>query len=265
MAFELKTDQYSGPLDKLLELIEARQLEITEISLAAVTDEFLKYLEDLKQAPEGQDPDLRIIADFIVVASRLVFIKSRSLLPDLTLTHEEEADIKDLATRLEFYRDFRPAMKFLQQLWRVGGHELSRQYFLNMAHWLIPRPSESAPYPMAQIEEGKDIKFFYPARNATAASLFAAVSRMYETLQAITMETDVVKEKIVTLEEKISEVIARVQELQETSFRKLAGQKSRSEMVVTFLALLHLAREQLVFLEQASHLSDIIIKKNVSV
>lgn len=267
MAFELKTEQYSGPLEKLLELIEERQLEITEISLAAVTDEFLKYLEQLRQAPPDAEfePDLRIIADFIVVASRLIFIKSRSLLPDLTLSGEEEADIKDLETRLQLYKEFRPAMRLLQQLWREGGKEFSRQYFLNMAHWLIPRPDPQAPYPVASLEQGKDVKFFYPGRNVDLDTLRNALGGMYEVLQAITVETEVVKEKIITLEEKITEVIRRVEQLQETSFRQLAEQKTRPEMIVTFLALLHLAREQLIFLEQAGHLSDIIIKKKATV
>jgi segregation and condensation protein A len=266
MAFELRTAQYNGPLDKLLELIEERELEITEISLAAVTDEFLKYLESLKQVTTAEEfePDLRILADFIVVASRLIFIKSKSLLPDLTLTQDEEADIKELESRLQLYKEFRPALRYLQKLWREGAHEFGRQYFLNMAHWLIPRPNQNAPYPMATLEQGKDVKFFYPGEQTTTAALQASLGRMYDTLKAITVETEVVRDKIISLEEKISEVISRVETIRETSFRHLSHAKSRSEMIVTFLALLHLAREQLIFLEQAGHLSDIIIKKNAT-
>ena len=84
---------------------------------------------------------------------------------------------------------------------------------------------------------------------------------MFETLAVLTRETEVVRENIISLEEKISEVIRRVGELQHTSLRQIAGRQSRGELIVTFLALLHLAREQLIFLEQNAHLSDIIIKK----
>lgn len=266
MAFELKLAQYSGPLEKLLELIEERKLEITEISLAAVTDDFLKYLETLRREIREDDArlDLRLIADFIVVASRLIFIKSKSLLPDLTLTLEEEADIKDLEDRLRLYRELRPAMKILAKLWRQDARAHSRPYFLNMAHWLIPRPSAAVISPLPEFEQGKDVKFFYPGRNAETERMHAALSKMFEGLKVLTRESEVIQEKIVTLEEKINEIVARVREIHETSFRRLSESQNRSEIIVTFLAILHLAREQLIFLEQTGHLSDIIIKKNAS-
>lgn len=264
MAFELKLAQYSGPLEKLLNLIEERKLEITEISLAAVTDDFLKYLETLRQEIREDDArlDLRLIADFIVVASRLIFIKSKSLLPDLSLTQEEEADIKDLEDRLKLYQELRPAMKLIAKLWREDAMAHSRPYFLNMAHWLIPRPTASATYPLAQLEQGRDVKFFYPGRNAAVDPLHVALSRMFAGLKVLVKEGEVIQEKIVTLEQKINEIVARVREIQETSFRRLSESQNRSEIIVTFLAILHLAREQLIFLEQTGHLSDIIIKKN---
>src|SRR5258706_15754469 len=103
MTYELKIEQYEGPLEKLLQLIEERKLAITEISLAAVTDDFLKYLETMLEVPPG------VLADFIVVASRLVLIKSKSLLPELPLTEEEEEDIKDLEQRLLLYKRLKEA------------------------------------------------------------------------------------------------------------------------------------------------------------
>lgn len=266
MAFELKLAQYSGPLEKLLELIEEKKLEITEISLASVTDDFLRYLSELKAVKlaeageELSDPDLRTLADFIVIASRLIFIKSKSLLPDLTLTAEEETDIRDLEKRLKFYQELRPAMKVLARLWRRGSTELSRPYFLNLAHWIIPRPPQDKSYQLAHPEEGKEIKFFYPGRNVNVINIQNSLNKIFDGLEVYIKETQVIREKIVSLEEKINEVVARVREIQETSFKKLSESKSKSEVIVTFLAVLHLAREQLVLIEQAGHLSDIIIK-----
>ena len=82
--FDLKTAAFSGPLEKLLELVEERKLPITEVNLAEVTNDFLDYLRTLKTV----DPS--VLADFIVVASRLILIKSKALVPELTLTPEEE-------------------------------------------------------------------------------------------------------------------------------------------------------------------------------
>src|ERR1700679_4087675 len=119
MEYQLKLDNFSGPLEKLLELIEAQKMDVSEVSMARVTDAFLKYLEALKTSNLLADAaeemaldkarlDLRVLADFIPVASRLIFLKSKYLLPGLVLTDEEEADIKDLEDRLRRYQDLKP-------------------------------------------------------------------------------------------------------------------------------------------------------------
>ena len=90
MRYEVKQDKFSGPLEKLLELIEAKELEITLINLAQVTGDFLEYLKALDE--KSKHPS--VLADFIVVASRLLLIKSKAILPSLALTEEEETDIK---------------------------------------------------------------------------------------------------------------------------------------------------------------------------
>src|SRR5262245_8487868 len=95
MDYALRLQQYEGPLEKLLELIEERKLDVNEISLAEVTDDFLKYLEQLPAVAPA------LLADFLTIGSRLVLIKSKSLLPELPLSAEEESDIKDLERRLE--------------------------------------------------------------------------------------------------------------------------------------------------------------------
>src|SRR5260221_679919 len=106
MSYELTLNQFSGPLEALLELIESKRLPVNEISLAKVTDDFLKFLAD------NPAIDFAMLADFISVASRLILIKSKSLLPDLVLTGEEEMEIKDLEKRLALYRDLRATGKY---------------------------------------------------------------------------------------------------------------------------------------------------------
>ena len=261
--YELKTETFSGPLDKLLELIEAHEMDVSQVSMAQVTDDFLKYLETLraqvavadgdvvnegvgsdgKKITQAFNLDLRILADFITVASKLIFLKSKYLLPDLTLSEEEEADIKDLEGRLKTYQELRPAMKHIAKLWRESHRSYSRPY-------LMGRKSV----------EG----MFYPGNTLDVAGLFTALNRIFDTIKTYELETDVIREKIVTLEEKISQVLDRIKKEGDMHFRHLSGEQSRGETIIAFLAILHLAREQIVFLEQMEQFSDIMITKNSS-
>jgi segregation and condensation protein A len=255
MTYQLNLKQFSGPLDKLLELIEARQLEITEISLAKVTDDFLRYLEGLTEAsklqpaagkPQTNAENIRILADFIAVASRLLLIKSKSLLPEFAPTAEEEAEIKDLETRLKIYKEFKPARRALEALWAGGSKEFSRPYFLNLSSG-----GSSA---------GSSVGVFYPGSRLDSSSLVSALKNLFESFQKFILENQVIKDTIISLEAKINEIIEKFKKITSVNFKNLTHAVPRSEVVVTFLALLHLAREQIVSLEQKSHLSDIMIK-----
>ncbi len=240
MTYELKLQNWSGPLEKLLALIEEREMEISAVSLAAVTDDFLKYLENLRAAGGASAPeDLRILSDFIVVAARLILIKSKSLLPELALTAEEERDIKDLEARLALYRRLQDSLKHVQSAWRGRRREFGRPYFMNQA---------AGP------------AVFYPGGNLAPAELAAALARVYESLQKFALETATIENAIISLEEKMQEIVRRMEEAATARLSDL-GRGSKEELLVAFLAVLHLAREQLVFLEQSAAFSDIIVRK----
>jgi len=257
MTYELNLKEFRGPLDALLELIEARKMEITGISLAEVTDDFLKYLQTLtgkgKEIESHEASHMRLVADFIVVASRLLLIKSKSLLPDLALTKEEEAEIKDLEVRLRLYRELRPAMKILNKLWRDGSREFSRPYFLSIVQAFIPSSAAGG---------ASDMRVFYPGEGITGDALRAALAKTFLSFEALAHENRVIRETIISLEETMREVLERLAGLPEASFRGLSKDKTRSQIVIAFIAILHLAKEELIFLEQKEHLSDIIIKKS---
>ncbi len=232
--YELKTEQFSGPLEKLLELIEGKKMEITELSLAEVTGDFLNYLKTI----ETVEP--KLLADFVVVASRLLLIKSKALLPNLELTAEEESDIKDLEVRLQFYRNFKPAMDLLKRLWERKQISFSRPL-------MVGRPP-----------------VFYPAENIDTQELIRTFTVLFEALRQLAPETQVVKSSLISLEEKIQEIIKRMESLKHFSslrFNTLAKEKNRSEIIVFFLAILHLLEKQFIRVEQKSGFSDIIIEK----
>ena len=256
MEYETRVGEFSGPLEKLLELIEAEKMDINEVSLAKVTDDFLRYLDKFKKGMEADTAgaadaenkfrvDLRVLADFVSVASKLIFLKSKYLLPGLALTQEEEADIKDLEARLHIYQQLKPAIKLIHRLWLTSHKSFSRPYFLGRGTGNVPGQS-----------------MFYPGGNLDIDALTAALGGIFETMKTYDLETETIREKIVTLEEKITEVLGRIQQHGDMHFNDLSGEKSRGEMIVVFLAILHLAREQLVLLEQMDNFSDIMVKKN---
>jgi segregation and condensation protein A len=260
MEYETHVGEFSGPLEKLLALIEAEKMDINEVSLAKVTDDFLRYLNDFKKGfAENTDAndamvgdveiakrafrvDLHILADFVSVASKLIFLKSKYLLPGLALTEEEEADIKDLEARLTIYQQLKPAIKVINRLWHTSHKSFSRLYLIGK----VAMPGQAT---------------FYPGKELDKDALAVALGGILETMKTYELETETIKEKIVTLEEKISEVLGRIQKEGDMHFNNLSGTKSRGEMIVVFLAILHLAREQLVLLEQMDNFSDIIVKK----
>jgi len=235
MTYELEVPQFKGPLDKLLELIEAEKMEVTEISLAKVTDGFLQYIRTLEEVHAS------VLADFLVVASRLIFLKSKMLLPSLTLTEDEEGEIKDLEARLKLYQELKPALKLLAVQWAKQNMEYSRPYFLSMGEGI----------------EG----MFYPGEGVTASGLADSFERLFESLQKLELETQTIKETIVSIEEKMQEVVERVTREISTSMNSLSSGKPVAEIIAIFLAILHLAREQKITLEQGSSFSDIMIHK----
>jgi len=240
--YDLSLKVFSGPLDKLLELVEAKKLDINNISLAEVTNDFLAYLKTLEKI------ETPFLADFISVASRLILIKSKSLLPDFVLTPEEEHDIKDLEERLNVYRAFRPALRSMGKLWAAGSWQISRPYLF------IRRGGG-----FAGILDG-ETNLFYPGQNVTLANLELAAQKFSSIFEKLELGTETLKQTIVTIEEKIQEIISRITTSGRTSLQNLSGTKSRSDIVAIFLAILHLVREQRINIEQGEHFSDIMIQ-----
>ncbi len=229
--YEVKTDQFSGPLEKLLELIEEKKLEVTTISLGEVTADFMQYLQTL--AEQAKHPS--VLADFVVVASRLLLIKSKSLLPSLELTQEEERDIHDLEARLKIYQEFKTASATIQNIWQQGQSMHSRTFLMG------------APV------------VFYPPADLTVSSIESALHTILKELQAIVPDTHTVKKAVVTIEEKVKEIMQRLNAKSSHSFHTISKDKPKIEVIILFLAVLHLLRDRLITTQQEDKFSDIII------
>ncbi len=244
--YQLKTSQFSGPIEKLLELIEKRELDITRVSLSEVTADFLEYLRSLQEVPPS------VLADFIVVASRLVLIKSKALLPSLELSEEEEEDIQDLEKRLQLYREFKQAGKKIEVLFKSGKHSWSRELF--------------SSYLPSVAQDGRwmgGIKVFYPGTKLRVEMLTKSLDAMLKALQMFTeKQKGVIKKTIVSIEQKMQELLNFFASKNHSKFSEMA--KNKDEAIVLFLAILHLIKDRMIDIEQESNFSDIIVKSNTN-
>ena len=227
VGYELEIGEFRGPLEKLLELIDERKLEITRLNLAQVTADFITYLETLEEVSHKE------LADFIVIAAKLVLIKSHALLPSLELSAEEERDIAELEKRLNLYREFRQAEKNINGLWNTR-RTIARSY-------------------LAALPTG-----FYLTEKVKPEQLRRSFEQLVEMVEELKkLETREVA--VINLEEKIVELLQRVKAIVRTSFSYLRGDKEKSEVVVMFLALLHLLKDNRITIVQEETFGDITI------
>jgi len=234
--YEVKLSQYSGPLEKLLELIEEKKLEITTVSLGGVTGDFLSYIKNIE---EHLHP--KFLSDFVVVAARLMLIKSKVLLPGLELTTDEEKDIRDLEKRLKLYKEYKSAGLAFKNFFR-------------------PRPRSFSRPLLAQTEP-----FFYPDPRLSTNFLKIAMAKVIASLEVfLPKEERTVKRALVTIEEKMQELVARLAGTPTGSFDEISRGKAREEVIILFLAILHLIKQQKIHTSQAGQFDDIMIKTRLT-
>lgn len=244
--YEVSLSKFTGPLDLLLSLIEEKKMAIGEISLAQVTDQFLEYLKKIEDNISNEYQ--RILADFLVVASRLILIKSRSLLPNLILSAEEEDDIKDLQTRLKAYQEIKMMAKMLGKWTKNRSSYFSRELYFNLPN-IYGEPSRT---------------IFYPPKNITADDLGRIYKLFLKTLPQIEKLEERGLSRIMTLEEKIEELMGRVSTAAEASFNEISGSTSKEEkidIVLAFIAILMLFRKRVLEISQDKLFGEIMVKK----
>lgn len=232
MEYELLLDCYQGPLHKLLELVEDKKLDITLVSLAQVTDDFIRYVRAL-EAREETHYDL--IANFLVVASQLVLIKSKMLLPTLVFDSDEEESLHDLEHRLQLYQELKATRNFFEERWA----DLPRMY---------ARPFLRLSKPI-----------FYPHPGITLSSLQTVFLSVIDVFERQFIKTEAIEREVVQLEAKIEFLLERIR-ISKCTFSECTSQASRQELVVLFLALLHLVKEERVMVRQEDNLGEIILE-----
>ena len=226
--FSIKTTSYEGPFEVVLDLIEARKLLVNELALAAITDDYIQHVRAQETFPVEET------ANFIQIAATLLLIKSKSLIPDLTFTEEEQSDVEDLKQRLAAYERVRDAAR-----------ELSKIFGKRMLLSAGERTPEV---------------HLSPTRDMTKEALAEALARVLAAREAVEELPEARVKPMVTIEEMMDRLAKRVQGALTLSFRDFAGSaKERVEVIVSFLALLELVKQGAVAAEQFALHGDIRI------
>ncbi len=228
MSFRIKTEVFEGPLDLLLTLVEKRKLFINDISLAKVTDDYIHHIEQFEKLPIGDS------AQFILVASTLLLIKSKSLLPSLSLTEEEEEGIHDLETRLKIYKRIKDGSEHVKALF---GKDII--------------------FPQSQTKEIKPV--FSPHESMSLLALAKTIKEIIHTLPKKENIPKAIVRKVVSLEDMIDSLTKRISTNLRMSFKDFAGvhKEEKVNVIVGFLAMLELVKQGVIQVSQQENFGDI--------
>jgi len=221
-------------LDLLLHLIEREELDITTVALAKVTDQYLAYLAELER---GQ---IKELADFLVVAAKLLLIKSQVLLPRPPSPTPETEDVGDeLVHQLQVYRRFKQVAALLHEREMQGLHGYVR---------IVPLPPLEPQVDLGEV---------------TLDDLLAAVQEALDAKSAPPIG-EVVAPIVVTVAEQIACIEERLTWQRQVCFREILSDTATSvEVIVTLLALLELIKQDRVRVRQERLFGEIIIERRI--
>jgi segregation and condensation protein A len=228
--FSVKTSVFEGPLDLLLDLVEKRKLLINDISLADVTDEYMRQVSLM------QELSLPNTAQFITLAATLLLVKSKSLLPVLELTEEEEQGIEDLEERLKRYQIIKNVAVPLQATFGTQ---------------ILYAPQFTPPA----------VTVFVPDAYCTTTALKEAIASVLQDLPKKETPSKATIKVTISLEEMMSRLEERIRSSIKMRFSDLhVGETERKVVIVSFLALLELFKQGNLIITQTDRFSDIDIE-----
>ncbi len=228
--FLVKTEQFEGPLETLLLMVEKRKLFINDISLAEVADSYIEYVQTVQQE---QKYPMAEVAGFIVVASTLLLIKSKTLLPNLELSVEEEKSVEELELRLKILSKLREVSKNINEKF---GQKIS----------FIPQLRSN------------EIKVFVPDQDTNLDNLLSSVRSVIYNLPKVDLTPRAVIQKVISLEQMIDRLTKRMTSCLSMSFKKFVGDKTEKvNVIVSFLAMLELVKGGVLQVKQNNNFEEI--------
>lgn len=229
--FNFELDQLAGPLDLLLQLIEQEKLDISQIALAKVTDQYLAYLDENKGLSATE------LADFLTIATKLLVIKSKLLLPQLA--DDEEDSAEQLEAQLRMYKEYLEASKKVEALLAANQYCFTRERLP-----IDIRPKFSPP-PGLKLEQ-----------------LLAVFEEVVRRVEYVTSLPQKIMERVVSLKEMVSGIRDALFQAQKMSFREVVkNAKSKHEVVVCFMALLELIKSGEAAVNQKGIFDEIEVER----
>jgi len=233
--YQVKLDRFEGPMELLLELIEKEEMNITELSLAGVTDQYLDHIRN------SENIALANLADFLSVAARLILIKSRALIPSFQVSSEEEEEIKDLTWQLEEYKKFKEAAGQIGKLASFKKISYAREGYSGVGAFFCP-PEKVNVF---------DIKKAFIA----VLAQIPLVEKLQEEIVA----------EVITLEEKITALESSLRLRIESSFSEFVGNAdNKIDVIISFLAVLEMVKQRIIDADQGSLFEEIKLKIKTS-
>lgn len=244
MVISYKLENFEGPLDLLLHLIEKNKVNIYDIPIVLITEQYLDYVNHM------ETEDLNVVSEFLVMAATLIDIKCRMLLPaEVNEDGEEEDPRAELVARLLEYKMYKYMAQELQELEQSAGKHLYKEA-------TVPKEVEKyeAPVDLDQLLDGLTL--------ARLQTIFESVmKRRVDKIDPIRSKFGNIKREPVSLEQKITSVMAYARANRRFSFRQLLErQTDRLDIVVTFLAILELMKMGKIHLTQETLFDDMDIE-----
>jgi segregation and condensation protein A len=240
-SYKVKTSLFEGPFGLLLGLIEERKLFINDLSLAEVTEDYLKYVNGMQTGDSISSSKYNTeLSNFIVIAATLILIKSKSLLPNLNLTLDEEGDISSLEERLRLFELF---------------NKLSLNIKEKFGKKIIFSP----------LERKSGAVVFLPDDQITRESMMQFAHEVLGRIPKKTILSEVEVKKVISIEEMIDRLTTKIQESLSMNFKDFAGaavtREEKVVVIVSFLAMLELVRQGILSVAQENNFEDIMIEK----
>ena len=240
--YQIKHNSFEGPLDLLLSLIEQKKLFINEISLADVTNDYIAHIKSLEET--NQDKRISDVSYFILIASTLILIKSKSLLPNLSLTEDEEEKIIDLEARLKLYK-----------IIKTASIDIGEKFGTK----IIFMPTEKT----------WNDPIFSPDKAITVNNMAMAMKDIIDKAPKKEEKLPEIEiKKVINIDEMIQGLTDRIEKAINLSFKEFTkshGASNKAEakvhVIISFLAMLELVREGIIDVIQNTSFGDIEINK----
>lgn len=228
-SYKIKLEHFEGPLDLLLHLIEGQEMDITQVSLANVADQFISYVETSGELiPEEA-------ADFLVVAAKLLLIKSKAILPSLQIDDEEASDLEK---QLKIYKQYYDASKIINEIIKKRRFSFARLKPIRVFTPKFSPPEDLKPPEMRNI--------------------FIEILKRIEPI--VNLPKEVIR-KTITISEKIQQIKNFI--IREVSFnfkKLLSSGGTKTEVIVAFLAMLELVKQRTIIVQQTEMFEEIEIR-----